>query len=371
MADKKLQQATQNGDVAEMRRLVANGRDVNERDADGLAALHVAAVNGDVEVIRVLVVELGADKDAKDAAGQAALHYAAATGHVEAIKALVQLGVNKDAKNANGETLYIAAFNGHVEAIKALEQLGAQIDAQAADGQTPLDVSIGEGHHQAAQVLRELERTARTRKEAAGQADRTAAGRGSVEATAAASQAGACAACGSSSGASDAPLKICSRCQSVKYCSALCQRTHWPAHKVSCAAAVAAGSGGGASTTQASGRAGTLAAGSLRQAAGRGDVAEVRRLVASGVNVEEPDADGDMAMHLAAEHGHAEVLRVLVELGADKEAKNAAGLTASVWLSLATWRRCERWSTPVWTRTRIMLVDALHCTSLRSTGGAC
>jgi ATPase subunit of ABC transporter with duplicated ATPase domains len=54
-----------------------------------------------------------------------------------------------------------------VEAIKLLEQLGAQIDVQAADGETPLKTSIRKGHHQAAEVLRELERTARARKEAA------------------------------------------------------------------------------------------------------------------------------------------------------------------------------------------------------------
>jgi hypothetical protein len=117
-------------------------------------------------------------------------------------------------------------------------------------------------------------------------------------------QAGACAACGSSSGASDAPLKRCSRCQSVKYCSALCQRTHWPAHKASCAAAAAAGSGGGASAAQAGGRAGTPAAEALLQAAEDGDVAEVRRLVAMGVNVKERDADhGTTALHVAAEFG--------------------------------------------------------------------
>jgi ankyrin repeat protein len=97
-----LQQAAQRGNVTEIRRLVANGRDVNERDAGGLAALHAAAVSGHVEALRVLVVELGADKDAKDADGETALHWAAHNGHVEAIKALVQLGVNKEAKDADG-----------------------------------------------------------------------------------------------------------------------------------------------------------------------------------------------------------------------------------------------------------------------------
>jgi ankyrin repeat protein len=86
---------------------------------------------------------------------------------VEAIKALVLLGADKEAKNVDGATaLHSAAHNGHVEAIKALVQLGAQLDADA-QGETPLQTSIRLGQHQAAQVLRELERTARARKEAA------------------------------------------------------------------------------------------------------------------------------------------------------------------------------------------------------------
>ena len=81
---------------------------------------------------------------------------------------LVQLGVNKEAKNVAGATpLHYAAQQGHVEAIKLLAQLGAQVDARDEDGETPLQTSIHKGHHQAAQVLRELERTARTQKAAA------------------------------------------------------------------------------------------------------------------------------------------------------------------------------------------------------------
>ena len=69
MAGMVLHKAAGKGDVAEMRRLAANGGNVNERDADGDSALHIAAGFGHVEAMRVLVVELGADKDAKDAAG--------------------------------------------------------------------------------------------------------------------------------------------------------------------------------------------------------------------------------------------------------------------------------------------------------------
>jgi hypothetical protein len=62
--------------------------------------------------------------------------------------------------------MHIAAYSGHAEAIKVLSQLGAQIDAQAANGETPLKLSIHFGQHQAAQVLRQLERAARTGKAA-------------------------------------------------------------------------------------------------------------------------------------------------------------------------------------------------------------
>ena len=54
-----------------------------------------------------------------------------------------------------------------MEAIKLLAQLGADIAVRAVNGETPLQASIREGHHQAAQVLRELESTARAQQAAA------------------------------------------------------------------------------------------------------------------------------------------------------------------------------------------------------------
>jgi hypothetical protein len=203
--------------VKVMKALVELGANVEAKTAGGRTPLHVAAVSGQVESIKLLV-QLGVNKEANDDDGWTALHHAACSGHVEAIKVLVQLGVNKEAKTANGATpLHQAGFNGNVEAIKLLVQLGVdkeakdvhgwtplhyaavkeqveaikalvdlgvQVDAQAANRETPLQLSVRLGHHQAAQLLRQLERAARTQKaaetseraqQAAEQADRNAA----------------------------------------------------------------------------------------------------------------------------------------------------------------------------------------------------
>jgi ankyrin repeat protein len=96
-----------------------------------------------------------------------ALLEAAYRGNVAEVRRLAALGVDVNAEGLGGvRPLHWAAFKGRVEVIKALVQLGAQIDAQSADGETPLKLCIRVVHHQAAQV-RELERTARARKEAA------------------------------------------------------------------------------------------------------------------------------------------------------------------------------------------------------------
>ena len=53
-------------------------------------------------------------------------------------------------------------------------------------------------------------------------------------------------------------------------------------------------------------------------------------MVATGVNVDERDANGATALYCAALYscnGHVEVMRALVELSADKEAKGAHGGT--------------------------------------------
>jgi hypothetical protein len=86
---------------------------------------------------------------------------------VAVLKALVEMGADKEAASANGgRALHAAAVWGHVEAVTTLVELGADVGALI-HGQTPYQLSIRAGHHHVARVLRELERSARTKKEAA------------------------------------------------------------------------------------------------------------------------------------------------------------------------------------------------------------
>jgi uncharacterized protein len=55
----------------------------------------------------------------------------------------------------------------------------------------------------------------------------------------------------------------------------------------------------------------------LMKAVRKDDVAAVKGLIAAGVNVSEPDANGDAPLVMAAYEGHTEIVRLLLEAGAD------------------------------------------------------
>jgi ankyrin repeat protein len=92
------------GDVAEVRRLVAAGADVNQQAwwHAGARPLHLAAGGGQVEMVQVLVEELGADKESTADGGRTALHTAAYLNQVETAKMLCSLGADKEAADDNG-----------------------------------------------------------------------------------------------------------------------------------------------------------------------------------------------------------------------------------------------------------------------------
>ena len=81
----------------------------------------------------------------------------------------------------------------------------------------------------------------------------------------------------------------------------------------------------------------------LMQAVKRNDAAAVRELIAQGVDVDELDANGDPPVIQAAYLGYADVLRLLLEAGADVKAVDpgmkATGLHAAAYAGHANTAR--------------------------------
>ncbi|CAK0740772.1 conserved hypothetical protein [Azospirillaceae bacterium] len=69
----------------------------------------------------------------------------------------------------------------------------------------------------------------------------------------------------------------------------------------------------------------------LLDAAARGDLGEVKRLVAKGADVNVVDRWGATALHWAARHGHTAMVEFLVAKGVDVDAVDQWGATALHW----------------------------------------
>ena len=68
--------------------------------------MHAAAEYNRAKAIKALI-EMGVDKDAKDNDGETALHMAVRSRRIEAIKALIEMGADKEAKTFREEQLFI------------------------------------------------------------------------------------------------------------------------------------------------------------------------------------------------------------------------------------------------------------------------
>lgn len=110
-----------------------------DRNRLGRAAVHYAAADGDVDVLRVLLAE-GADPGAADADGWTPLHFAAQAQAPLVVEALLAAGVTVDAADRHGNTpLWRAVFcsRGEGAVIRLLLEAGADSDRVNAHGASP------------------------------------------------------------------------------------------------------------------------------------------------------------------------------------------------------------------------------------------
>ncbi|XP_053098830.1 ankyrin repeat and KH domain-containing protein 1 isoform X8 [Hemicordylus capensis] len=179
--NRSLAEACSDGDVNAVRKLLDEGRSVNEHTEEGesllclacsagyyelaqvLLAMHAnvedrgnkgditplmaAASGGFVDIVKLLLVHC-ADVNAQSSTGNTALTYACAGGFVDIVKVLLKAGANIEDHNENGHTpLMEAASAGHVEVARVLLECGAGINTHSNEfKESALTLACYKGH---------------------------------------------------------------------------------------------------------------------------------------------------------------------------------------------------------------------------------
>jgi len=147
------------GNHAAMRGLVAAGADANALEHDFYDIVTIAAVANDLETMR-LSLQLGCKPGNITSRYQGtALIAAAHLGHVEIVQTLIDAGAPLDhVNNLNWTALIEAIVLGdggerHTETLKALVDAGADANLPDGRGKTPLQLARNYGHLEMTQIL--------------------------------------------------------------------------------------------------------------------------------------------------------------------------------------------------------------------------
>lgn len=137
------------GDVEMLRKLIAEGADVNVSQAKGATPLIVAIAEGNIECVRLLLQAPGIDVNLVNSGGVTALVWAALTGKTECIRLLLNVpGIQINKTGALGHTaLHCAVSNGYLEcAHLLLAAEGIDVNRMDGFGRTALHCAAMSGH---------------------------------------------------------------------------------------------------------------------------------------------------------------------------------------------------------------------------------
>ncbi len=153
--DTRVADAAMKNDTDAVRSLIKQAVDVNGAQGDGMTALHYAALNGNVEMARMLIFAGANLKAATRLGNYTPLFMAAKNGNTAVVEALLKNGADSKAAGTTGlNALMMAATSGDADSIRLLIQHGADPNATEVErGQTALGYAASFNRVEAIQAL--------------------------------------------------------------------------------------------------------------------------------------------------------------------------------------------------------------------------
>jgi ankyrin repeat protein len=137
----------------ELRRLIDRSDKANDPIPDGPMALAIAARNGNLQLVQLLL-EKGLAKDSMKSHGASALLFAVQNGNARIVKAILEKGADPETKNSVGSTiLHLAVEKGNAEIVRILLDKGAEPNVTDWHGDKPLDTAVERGNAEIVKVL--------------------------------------------------------------------------------------------------------------------------------------------------------------------------------------------------------------------------
>jgi ankyrin repeat protein len=152
-AEAHLADAAEKHDVAAIRALLEERAEVNAQQVDGMTALHWSAHHDDADTLKLLL-GAGADPNSANRYGVTPLMLACVNGNTAVVKALLEAGADPNRAGPGGETpLMIASRTGLPGPVEVLLARGTDVGARERNDQTALMWAAAEGHKEIVDAL--------------------------------------------------------------------------------------------------------------------------------------------------------------------------------------------------------------------------